>query len=244
MGALRPWSLAHRPRRRGRRRLHGPPPLPRLPRGALDRDRPARPALRPPPAPALRLPRPRPDRPADEPGQHRPPADPGLRRDDPADDLERRHRAGGRRSSCSSSTRCSRCSPSAACRSSTCSPSGSPRRLHPAVMGIQQESAELAAVVEETVAGRPGREGLRRRARPGRAACEARPTTSTSARWRPPGSGPPSCPALELLPNIGLIAILGYGGHQVLDGELTLGAAGRLQRLRRHADLAAADARA
>src|SRR3546814_4240015 len=27
------------------------------------------------------------------------------------------------------------------------------RRLHPAVMGIQQESAELAAVVEETVAG-------------------------------------------------------------------------------------------
>src|SRR5690606_5665391 len=27
------------------------------------------------------------------------------------------------------------------------------RRLHPAVMGIQQESAELAAVVEESVAG-------------------------------------------------------------------------------------------
>ena len=30
-------------------------------------------------------------------------------------------------------------------------------------------------------------------------------------------------PALELLPNIGLIAMLGYGGHQVLDGNLTLG---------------------
>ena len=30
-------------------------------------------------------------------------------------------------------------------------------------------------------------------------------------------------PALELLPNIGLIATLGYGGHQVLDGQLTLG---------------------
>ena len=30
-------------------------------------------------------------------------------------------------------------------------------------------------------------------------------------------------PALELLPNIGLIAVLGYGGHQVLDGKLTLG---------------------
>ena len=31
-------------------------------------------------------------------------------------------------------------------------------------------------------------------------------------------------PALELLPNIGLVAVLGYGGHQVLDGHLTLGA--------------------
>jgi ATP-binding cassette subfamily B protein len=30
-------------------------------------------------------------------------------------------------------------------------------------------------------------------------------------------------PALELLPNIGLIAVLGYGGHQVLNGNLTLG---------------------
>ncbi|MEO7573999.1 MAG: ABC transporter ATP-binding protein, partial [Acidimicrobiales bacterium] len=30
-------------------------------------------------------------------------------------------------------------------------------------------------------------------------------------------------PALELLPNIGLIATLGYGGHQVLEGDLTLG---------------------
>jgi ATP-binding cassette subfamily B protein len=30
-------------------------------------------------------------------------------------------------------------------------------------------------------------------------------------------------PGLELLPNIGLIAVLGYGGHQVLNGSLTLG---------------------
>ena len=30
-------------------------------------------------------------------------------------------------------------------------------------------------------------------------------------------------PALELLPNIGLIATLGYGGHQVLDGHLLIG---------------------
>ncbi len=30
-------------------------------------------------------------------------------------------------------------------------------------------------------------------------------------------------PALELLPNIGLILVLAYGGHQVLDGHLSLG---------------------
>ena len=30
-------------------------------------------------------------------------------------------------------------------------------------------------------------------------------------------------PAMELLPNIGLIAVLAYGGHQVLAGSLTLG---------------------
>jgi ATP-binding cassette subfamily B protein len=30
-------------------------------------------------------------------------------------------------------------------------------------------------------------------------------------------------PGLELLPNIGLIAVLGYGGHQVLNGNLSLG---------------------
>src|SRR5439155_23636239 len=30
-------------------------------------------------------------------------------------------------------------------------------------------------------------------------------------------------PALELLPNLALIAVLGYGGHQVLAGHLTIG---------------------
>jgi len=96
------------------------------------------------------------------------------------------------------------------------------RRLHPAVMGIQQESAELAAVVEETVAGVRvvkgfGAEGVQ------------------AARLRTEADGVYGCsmeaagvratflPALELLPNIGLIATLGYGGHQVLEGSLSLG---------------------
>ena len=96
------------------------------------------------------------------------------------------------------------------------------RRLHPAVMGIQQESAELAAVVEETVRRRAGRQGLRRRTGAGGApadeADEVYGRSMEAARVRAT-----FLPALELLPNIGLIAALGYGGHQVLNGNLTLG---------------------
>ena len=96
------------------------------------------------------------------------------------------------------------------------------RRLHPAVMGIQQESAELAAVVEETVAGVRVVKGFG--AEPVQAArllIEADGVYDRSmeaARVRAN-----YLPALELLPNIGLIATLGYGGHQVLNGQLTLG---------------------
>jgi ATP-binding cassette subfamily B protein len=96
------------------------------------------------------------------------------------------------------------------------------RRLHPAVMGIQQQSAELAAIVEETVAGVRVVKGF------GAEAVQAERLEATAdgvfdrsmeaARVRAT-----FLPALELLPNIGLIATLGYGGHQVLDGALTLG---------------------
>ncbi len=96
------------------------------------------------------------------------------------------------------------------------------RRLHPSVMGIQQESAELASVVEETVAGVRvvkgfGAEGVQA----ARLAVEADDVFRESmgaARVRAT-----YLPALELLPNIGLIATLGYGGHQVLSGVLTIG---------------------
>jgi ATP-binding cassette subfamily B protein len=96
------------------------------------------------------------------------------------------------------------------------------RRLHPAVMGIQQESAELASVVEETVAGVRVVKGF-----------GAEPVQA--ARLRTEADDVYACsmeaasvratflPALELLPNIGLIAVLGYGGHQVLNGSLSLG---------------------
>jgi ATP-binding cassette subfamily B protein len=96
------------------------------------------------------------------------------------------------------------------------------RRLHPAVMGIQQESAELAAVVEETVAGVRVVKGFG--AEPVQAA-RLRTTADAvydrsmeAARVRAT-----FLPALELLPNLGLIATLGYGGHQVIDGSLSIG---------------------
>ncbi len=96
------------------------------------------------------------------------------------------------------------------------------RRLHPAVMGIQQESAELAAVVEETVAGVRVVKGFgAERVQADRLRVEADDVYGRSMEAA--GVRAVFLPALELLPNIGLIATLGYGGHQVLEGGLTLG---------------------
>jgi len=96
------------------------------------------------------------------------------------------------------------------------------RRLHPAVMGIQQESAELAAVVEETVAGVRVVKGFG--AEPVQAARLAAEADDVYERSMEAATVRATfLPALELLPNIGLIATLGYGGHQVLNGNLTLG---------------------
>ena len=95
-------------------------------------------------------------------------------------------------------------------------------RLHPTMVGVQQESAELAAVVEETVAGIRVVKGFAaedNQAR--RLAAEADDLYDVAlqgARVRAT-----YWPALEVLPNVGLIAVLGYGGHQVIDGELALG---------------------
>ncbi len=89
-------------------------------------------------------------------------------------------------------------------------------------MGIQQESAELAAVVEETVAGVRVVKGFGAEAvQAGRLRAEADDVYGRSMEAA--GVRATFLPALELLPNIGLIATLGYGGHQVLDGQLTLG---------------------
>jgi ATP-binding cassette, subfamily B, bacterial len=96
------------------------------------------------------------------------------------------------------------------------------RRLYPSVMGIQRESAELAAVVEESVAGVRVVKGLgAERVQAARLKSEAEDVYEESmAAARTRAS---FLPGLELLPNIGLIAVLGYGGHQVLNGSLSLG---------------------
>lgn len=96
------------------------------------------------------------------------------------------------------------------------------QRLHPAIMGVQRESAQLATVVEETVAGIRvvkgfGAENVRAEAL--RVEAEDLRTESLSAslvRSR-------YLPAMEIAPNLGLIAVLAYGGHLVLEGDMTVG---------------------
>ena len=95
-------------------------------------------------------------------------------------------------------------------------------RLHPQVRAIQQESAQLAAVVEEAVGGVRvikgfGAQDVQRRrldAEAGDLYDAAMGASLVRSRYQP---------AMELLPNLALIAVLGVGGHQVLEGDLTLG---------------------
>ncbi len=95
-------------------------------------------------------------------------------------------------------------------------------KLHPTMVGVQQESAELSAVVEETVAGIRVVKGFAAEpTQASRLATEADDLYEVSmagARIRST-----YWPALELLPNVGLIMVLAYGGHQVIEGELALG---------------------
>ncbi|MCB0963582.1 MAG: ABC transporter ATP-binding protein [Acidimicrobiales bacterium] len=95
-------------------------------------------------------------------------------------------------------------------------------RLQPVMTGVQQESAELSAVVEETVAGIRVVKGFAaedsQRRRLGDEADDLYEVSMTGARIRST-----YWPALEVLPNIGLILVLAYGGHQVIAGELALG---------------------
>jgi ATP-binding cassette, subfamily B, bacterial len=97
------------------------------------------------------------------------------------------------------------------------------QRIHPAVLAVQAEQAQLATVVEETVAGVRvirgfGAEEVQARKLRTEAddiQCASLDAARVRARY---------LPVIDLLPSLGLIAVLGVGGYRVLDGHLTIGA--------------------
>jgi ATP-binding cassette subfamily B protein len=97
------------------------------------------------------------------------------------------------------------------------------QRLHPSMMGIQRASAQVATVVEETVAGTRVVKGIG--AEPAqRARFEAEVDGLYDQAMDAVRTRSRHVPALELLPNLGLLAGVAVGGHLVLRGSLTLGA--------------------
>ncbi|MFM8381978.1 MAG: ABC transporter ATP-binding protein, partial [Actinomycetota bacterium] len=96
------------------------------------------------------------------------------------------------------------------------------RQIHPAVLAVQQEQAELATVVEETVSGVRVIKGFgAERVQADKLHDEADDILRVSleaARIRSR-----FLPALDLLPSLGLIAVLGMGGHRVIEGVMTVG---------------------
>lgn len=95
-------------------------------------------------------------------------------------------------------------------------------RIHPAVLAVQQEQAQLASVVEETVSGVRVIKGFGAEAvQAAKLETEADDIQAASllaARIRAI-----YLPFIDLLPAAGLIAVLGIGGHRVLNGEMTIG---------------------
>jgi ATP-binding cassette subfamily B protein len=94
--------------------------------------------------------------------------------------------------------------------------------IHPAVRAVQVESAEVATVVEETVSGVRVVKGFG--AEPvqlekfRREAEDVRTASLRAAAIRRH-----YLPAIDLLPSVGLILVLGVGGHLVAQGSLTIG---------------------
>ncbi|MEO6570727.1 MAG: ABC transporter ATP-binding protein [Ilumatobacteraceae bacterium] len=95
-------------------------------------------------------------------------------------------------------------------------------RVHPAIREVQQEQAQLATVVEETVAGVRVIKGFGAESvqavRLQIEADDIRSASLRAARIRAV-----YLPLIDLLPAAGLIAVLAVGGHRVLNGRLTVG---------------------
>jgi ATP-binding cassette, subfamily B, bacterial len=96
------------------------------------------------------------------------------------------------------------------------------RRMYPVGVRLQQELSEMSGVVEESVTGIRvvkgfGAERLQR-ARLGDEAQGVYDESMSQARLRSK-----FLPLIDLLPTLGLVGILWYGGHQVLEHKLTIG---------------------
>ena len=94
--------------------------------------------------------------------------------------------------------------------------------IHPAVQAVQAEQADLTTVVEESIGGIRVVKGFGAEQvqadKLSKKADDIRRVSIEAARVRAR-----FLPAIDLLPQIGLIAVLGVGGMQVIDGDLTLG---------------------
>ena len=140
----------------------------------------------------------------------------------PAHDREHAADGRGRRHPCSCAAPVSRCSRSGALPFLNFAATRFNRRMYPVGLQLQQELSELSGVVEESVTGVRvvkgfGAERLQR----GRLAVEADSVYDRSmdqARLRSN-----FMPMIDLLPALGLVGILWYGGHQVLAGNLQVG---------------------
>ncbi len=96
------------------------------------------------------------------------------------------------------------------------------QRIHPAVLAVQAEQAQLATVVEESVTGVRvikgfGAERVQAH-KVEQKAGDIRKVSMQAARIRAA-----FVPGIDLLPALGLIAVLGIGGHLVIDGSMTVG---------------------
>jgi ATP-binding cassette subfamily B protein len=96
------------------------------------------------------------------------------------------------------------------------------RRIHPAVLQVQAEQAQLATVVEESVSGVRVIKGF------GAEAVQARKLQTEADDIRAVSMGAARIrsaflPGIDLLPALGLIAVLGLGGHRVIDDQMSIG---------------------
>jgi ATP-binding cassette subfamily B protein len=95
-------------------------------------------------------------------------------------------------------------------------------RIHPAVLAVQNEQAQLASVVEESVSGVRVVKGLgTEQVQFNKLRKEADDIQRVSLKAASIRSR--FLPAIDLLPSLGLIAVLGYGGHRVINGDMSIG---------------------